>query len=154
MDQPSKARCVAGWAVVAVTVHVCRGLAQPALARAGCHQQWHKHVLVQEEPGSCLLLGGGLGRWETPSARPGGSPQSQARSLTSPAVPRGWTEWEQRLPGGLLPPVPSAGVAALPSILFSVRSILAPIDGRFPAGEGRCCPAGRAGREKWLFAEP
>lgn len=31
------------------------------------------------------------------------------------------------------------------------RSILAPIDGRFPAAEGRCCPAGQ---EKWLFAEP
>lgn len=31
------------------------------------------------------------------------------------------------------------------------RSIPAPIDGRFPAGEGRCCPAGQ---EKWLFAEP
>lgn len=52
---------------------------------------------------------------------------------------------------GVLPAVPSAGVAALPCIPFCTRSILAPIDGRFPAGEGRCCPAGQ---EKWLFAEP
>lgn len=88
MGKPSKAQHVAGRAVAAVTARVLRARAAGA-GRAGCHQQWHKRVLVQEEPGSCLLLGGGLGRRDMPSAWPGASPQSQARSLTSPAVPRG-----------------------------------------------------------------
>lgn len=89
------------------------------------------------------------------------SPEMGTRSLiVAPPGPAGCkgSSWSLRCPGagakgcrGMLPAVPSAGVAALPSIPFSTRSILAPIDGRFPAGEGRCCPAGQ---EKWLFAEP
>lgn len=41
------------------------------------------------------------------------------------------------------PPVPSEGVPALPSILFSIPLILAWIDGHFPASVGQCCPAGQ-----------
>lgn len=53
-------------------------------------------------------------------------------------------------PGGA-PRSPLGGGGRPPLHPLSTRSILAPIDGRFPAGEGRCCPAGQ---EKWLFAEP
>lgn len=52
---------------------------------------------------------------------------------------------------GCSPQSPRRGWPPSPCIPFCTRSILAPIDGRFPAGEGRCCPAGQ---EKWLFAEP
>lgn len=60
------------------------------------------------------------------------------------------TLWVQ---GELLEPAVARGVLLGRPRLhpLSTRSILAPIDGRFPAGEGRCCPAGQ---EKWLFAEP
>lgn len=87
----------------------------------------------------------GWGQGASPGPRPGPAGfRGSSRSLRRPGAGAKGCR-------GVLPAVPSAGVAALPSIPFCTRSILAPIDGRFPAGEGRCCPAGQ---EKWLFAEP
>lgn len=70
----------------------------------------------------------------------GGSPLSQARSLTACGA-----SGLDQVGAKAAPAVPSEGVATLPSILFSIPSILAWIDGHFPVGEGRCCPAGQGG---------